>query len=255
MKGKTDPLEIVFYGASGWFETESGCTSCVGLFPNGRDIVLFDLGTGIRRLERDRVQGKNLTVVLSHLHLDHCYGLHILPMFRPARLTIIIHRSLQPHLAALFSYPFVKPAHELVFPVEIRPADDGLIEFGQWILETRVLQHNTPVIGARLRMEGGQSVAYCVDTSLCDGLLDLAGDCGTLIIEASPPGFEKTNGFHLDLDGLRTVLMATSAEQVILTHFGALKYPDIASRERLRAHIGDCHNDIVMAHDGLIIRR
>lgn len=245
---------MIFYGTSGWFETESGGTSCVGLFPNETDVILLDLGTGVRRLERDRVQGRNLTVVLSHLHLDHCYGLHVLPMFRPARLTIIVHRSLQPHLAVLFSHPFVKPAHELGFPVEIRVVEDTLIEFGQWTLETRTLQHNTPVIGARLRTEAGQSVAYCVDTSLCDGLLGLAGDCGTLIIEASPPDDQKTNGFHLDLAELRKVLDATSAEKVILTHFGALKYPDRTSRERLRAHIGDCHGDIIMAHDGLTIR-
>nr|VFK63731.1 MAG: Beta-lactamase superfamily domain-containing protein [Candidatus Kentron sp. TUN] len=175
-------------------------------------------------------------------------------MFRPARLTVIIHRSLQAHLERLFSYPFVKPAHELGFPVEIRAVEDGRIDFGGWALDTRSLQHNTPVIGARLQMKGGQSVTYCVDTTLCDGLLDLAGDCNILVIEASPPDNQKTNGFHLDLVQLRTVLAATGANKVILTHFGALKYPDMASRERLHPHIGDCHDNIVMAHDGLIVR-
>jgi ribonuclease BN (tRNA processing enzyme) len=253
MKEKTKAFEIVFYGTSGWFDNESGATSCTGIFANETDLILLDLGTGARKIKKDSVRGKNLTVVLSHLHLDHCYGLHILPLFQPASLTIVIHKSLKPYLETLFSFPFMKPNNELGFPVDIQPVDDSLIDYARFRLKTRALQHNTPVIGAQLQL-GNTSIAYCVDSTLCDALLDLTKDCDILITESSPLKGKKTNGFHLSLPELQAVLTATDAKKVIITHFGPLKYPDIKSRELLFASIKECHNNIIMAYDGLIIQ-
>ncbi|MGB3512783.1 MAG: MBL fold metallo-hydrolase [Microcoleaceae cyanobacterium] len=246
-------MEIVFYRTSGWFDNESGSTSCTGVFVNDRDIVLFDLGTGVRKIDRQSLCDKNVTVMLSHLHLDHCYGLHILPMFQPASLTIIIHESLKNYLETLFSFPFMKPREELGFPVDIRAAKDTTLNFDKFAIETKALKHNTPVIGAQLQLEK-TSIGYCVDSTLCDSLFEITKDCEILIIESSSIAGKKTNGFHLNLEQLKEVLTATHAEKVIITHFGALKYQDIKTKELLFASIKECHNNIIMADDGLVIR-
>ena len=245
--------KIVFYGTSGWFEHEMGCTSCTGVFINDQDIVLFDLGTGIRKIDRDSVQGKNVTVLLSHLHLDHCYGLHILPMFQPAALTIVIHEHLKSYLNTLFSFPFMKPSNELGFPIHIQTVENTIIDHTKFTIKTKALNHNTPVIGAQLHLES-TSIGYCVDSSLCDSLLNITTDCEFLIIEASPIAGRKTNGYHLTLEGLKKVLTTTHAKKVVITHFGALKYPGIKAKTLLFQAIEQYHNDIVMAYDGLIIR-
>lgn len=253
MKGGTEQLEIVFYGTSGWFDNESGATSCTGVFVNERDIVLFDLGTGVRKIEKESVRGKNITVMLSHLHLDHCYGLHILPMFQPASLTIVIHEKLKKYLETLFSFPFMKPRDELGFPVRILAAEDTIVNFDRFAIKTKALKHNTPVIGAQVQLDN-TSIGYCVDSTLCDPLLDITKDCEILIIESSPLAGKKTNGFHLDLEQLKEVLAKTDAERVVITHFGARKYPDTQTKDLLFASIKDCHKNIVMAYDGLVIR-
>lgn len=253
MKEKIETFEIVFYGTSGWFENESGCTSCTGVFVNDKDIVLFDLGTGVRKVKRESVRGKNVTVMLSHLHLDHCYGLHILPMFHPASLTIIIHESLKPYLDTLFSYPFMKPSNELGFPIHIRSVENTTVDCDRFAIKTKALKHNTPVIGAQLQL-GSTSIGYCVDSTLCDSLLDISKDCEILIIESSPIAGKKTNGFHLSLEELKEVLTTTHAKKVIITHFGPFKSQYIRSRELLFTFIKECHNNIIMAYDGLVIR-
>ena len=252
MKEETKALEIIFYGTSGWFDSTLGATNCVGVFVNNRDIVLFDLGTGVRKIDKERIRDKHVTVMLSHLHLDHCYGLHILPMFRPASLTIVIHENLKSYLETLFSYPFVKPREKLRFPVDIRVAKDTTLNFDNFTIKTQELKHNTPVIGTQLQL-AKQSICYCVDTILCDSLLSITKDCNILIVEACPVGGDKTNGFHLDIEQLEKVLTSTHADQVIITHFGARQYPDFKTKELLFELIKDFHHNIVMAYDDLTI--
>ncbi|MCB2263386.1 MAG: hypothetical protein LGR52_10715 [Candidatus Thiosymbion ectosymbiont of Robbea hypermnestra] len=253
MTEKTETFELVFYGTSGWFDNTAGATSCAGITINDTDIVLFDLGTGTRKIETAAIHNKNLTLILSHLHLDHCYGLHILPLFRPASLTLIIHKDLKPYAETLFSYPFMKPRHELGFPVTLETVEDNLLAYPAFSIKTRALQHNTPVIGARLQINK-TSITYCVDTRLCDAMLEITKDCDTLIIEASPLVGKKTNGYHLSLPELQKVLMATNAQKVIITHFGSLQYPDLESRKRLITTIKEYHHNVMPAYDGLVIR-
>lgn len=243
---------IAFHGTSGWFENERGCTSCVGVYPGDDDVVLFDLGTGVRNIETAAIHDKKLTVVLTHLHLDHCYGLHMLPMFKPSSLTILIHADLKKHLELLFDAPFTRPYHSLDFPVELRPVRNEVIEYSAFSLTTRELKHNTPVIGARLTIHD-TSIAYCVDTTLCEGLLDLARDADTLIIETAPPPGKATNGFHLTLGQLQGVLSRCRAGRVVVTHFGARKFPDPQLKQDMRALLSRSHPNIAMAHDGLCV--
>lgn len=241
---------VTFYGTSGWFESERGCTSCVGVDVGGGARVLFDLGTGVRRIPRAALRGVDLSVVLTHLHLDHCYGLHVLPMFAPASLTILVHEALVPHLKTLFAAPFTKPLDALGFPVQLRGVADELTALGGVSVMTRSLVHNTPVIGARLMTPAG-ALAYCVDTRACAGLRELAAGVDTLIIETAPPPGRATNRHHLELEELRELLQTCGAGRVILTHFGATKFPDEQTKRALYERLCDAHPNLHLAHDGL----
>ena len=241
--------QLVFYGTSGWFETSQGATSCVGLHLD-ECVILFDLGTGLSRLPPESVRGRPLIVVLSHLHLDHSYGLHILPRLKPSSLTLLTHRALAPHLKRLLAWPFTKPAEGLGYPVQILGLKNERLSRGSLEIDIQALEHNTPVIGASVHTPDA-CVTYCVDTVMCHGLESLTRAPGTLILETAPPPDVATNGHHLTLDQQRVLLTNTRADRVVLTHFGATKFPSAESRARQRQALEGSHSNLLIAHDGL----
>ena len=174
-------------------------------------------------------------------------------MFSPASLTLLIHAELESHLKALFDTPYVKARETMGFPIDIRAVTDTWTTLDDVRIQTRSLRHNTPVLGARIRLPG-TTVAYCVDTTLCDGVLDLSRHCDKLIVETSPVREGKTNGHHMTLAELKTVLRQCEAEEVVLTHFGPLRFPDRNRRQAVPAALDGCHPHITIAYDGRVIR-
>ncbi|MCJ7596421.1 MAG: hypothetical protein MUO52_16765, partial [Desulfobacterales bacterium] len=74
---KAFSLRVHFLGTNGWYDTVTGNTVCIAL--DHRDFVLvLDAGNGIQRLDSISVGDRPVFIFLSHLHLDHVCGLHIL---------------------------------------------------------------------------------------------------------------------------------------------------------------------------------
>ena len=70
-------MELVLLGSAGWIPTGTRETCCA-LVRQGSEALVIDAGTGLRRLLTDRtlLDGvRNVTIVLSHFHLDHTAGL------------------------------------------------------------------------------------------------------------------------------------------------------------------------------------
>ena len=86
-------MKISFYGTRGSISVPDsdyvkfgGNTSCVRLTLNDGHVIIFDAGTGIRKLGDDLFkesydQSKEIAIVLSHTHWDHIQGF---PFFGPA---------------------------------------------------------------------------------------------------------------------------------------------------------------------------
>ncbi|HOW90640.1 MAG TPA: MBL fold metallo-hydrolase, partial [Elusimicrobiales bacterium] len=73
-------MEIIFLGTNGWYDTGAGNTLCVLIRTRRFDIVL-DAGNGLGKLDRYVDGKKPVYLFLSHFHLDHVSGLHILLKF------------------------------------------------------------------------------------------------------------------------------------------------------------------------------
>ena len=87
-------MQVTLLGTMGWMPSERRETTCTAC-RDGDDLLLFDAGTGLRRLLTpvgaallDGVSRVHL--FLSHYHLDHTCGLAYLPGVLPGR-QIVLH--------------------------------------------------------------------------------------------------------------------------------------------------------------------
>ena len=68
---------ITLLGTNGWFDTETGQTMCTLIRTQDYSIIL-DAGFGIRKAKELIDFSKPTFLLLSHLHLDHTAGMHLM---------------------------------------------------------------------------------------------------------------------------------------------------------------------------------
>ena len=204
--------------------------------------VLLDCGPGVATAFSAVEPAPLSGVVISHLHLDHCYdllpvGKRLLAATTPypgdpgqraevAELTPIPlyvpagGRSLLDRLAALFpvtTMPLLNQVFDLAFDVrEYQPGD--AFELGDCRITMHPLRHAAPNCGTRLDSSGG-SLAYTGDTGMTDALLDLADHVDLLLAEATLATTDNGPHGHLSAEEAGQVAAAARAGQLVLTHF------------------------------------
>jgi ribonuclease BN (tRNA processing enzyme) len=173
-------------GSGGWIPTEARETTCVFL-REGRDGLLLDAGTGLRRLvsEPALLAGvRTLAIALTHFHLDHICGLAYVPAL-PITPTVwapghwLYGLPSAELLAPLRTAP-ISPsaAHELG---EVRELRAGTQSIGRFSVATREQQlHWAPTAGIRV----GDEVALITDTAYDPRSAEFARDVTHLLHEA-----------------------------------------------------------------------
>ena len=138
------------------------------LVRDGGAALLLDAGTGARRLVDDPrlLEGVDeLTVLLTHFHLDHICGLAYLPgltlvpdIWAPGRW--LYGQSSPSLLEPVLSTPWSPFAQERFGA--IHELEDGLQRIGQFEVRTRgQLKHWAPTVGVRL----SDAIALITDTA------------------------------------------------------------------------------------------
>jgi len=246
-------VEIVFHGTNGWFDNDSGCTSCISIHHKNR-VLLFDVGTGIRRLTRESVKGKNVIIFLSHLHLDHTVGLHFLQNYQPESIRIYVHIDLLSELKALLSGPYTKGFEDSPYSVVVEGVVPGISRHETYVFNAYDLNHSTPVLAYKVQIEH-KIFSYCVDTKLCEGLRLAAEeadvfvcDCGFMFDEA----IDKR--VHLTPEEALSVAKESNVSRIVLTHFGCTRYNSNEDRLALLECLGADFGEVVIAVDGLRMR-
>jgi ribonuclease BN (tRNA processing enzyme) len=206
--------------------------------------LLLDCGPGVATALSAAGGAAGLDgIVISHLHLDHCYdllpigktllsahasypdgsdrppavpdGLTPVPLFVPSGA-----RAVLDGLAALFpvrSLPLLDKAFEVAFEVrEYEPGTDTRI--GDCRIRLYELRHAVPNCGIRLDAPSG-SLAYTGDTGTTDALRTLAAEVDLLLAEASLEHTDPGPHGHLSGADAGRVAAGAGAGQLVLTHF------------------------------------
>jgi phosphoribosyl 1,2-cyclic phosphodiesterase len=188
----TPPMSVTFWGVRGSVPCPGaellrygGNTACVEI-RCGEHILIFDAGTGIRRLgDALAKDGKrtNIDLFLSHYHIDHVIGL---PFFKPLHMAdyAVSVWGANGHPAADVEQVLRKLISDPLFPVSLvnlraqltfrnfRPSEILLPKPGVTI-RTAPLCHPGGATGYRVDY-AGRSVAYLTDTEFPDGIIEPA---------------------------------------------------------------------------------
>ncbi len=77
-------MRLIFLGTNGWYDTPTGNTLCI-LLETQKETIILDAGNGLHKIDRYLNPAKPIYLFLSHFHLDHVVGLHILNKFNLSR--------------------------------------------------------------------------------------------------------------------------------------------------------------------------
>ena len=154
-----------------------GNTPCVETRTDDGTLLIFDCGTGARKLgialaRRGPVRAH---LFISHTHADHIQGLpFFLPAFVPgSHLTVYgpagIDRSFPSALGGQMDYSYFPVAmDQLAATVEVVELAEGEFSIGAIRVRTQFLNHTAPTLAYRVT-SGGASLVYSTDHESHEG--------------------------------------------------------------------------------------
>ena len=209
----------------------------------GSTRVLLDCGPGIATALSGVLSPTELdAVVITHLHLDHCYDL--LPVgksilsatmqfpggpraragaLRPVPLLVPSGaRELFPRWASLFpvtTMPLLDQAFERAYTVhEYEPGEE--IEVADVTVGLHGLRHAVRNCGVRV-VGGGRTLAYTGDTGVTDAAVKLAAGADLFLSEASLSETDRTEHGHLSAGDAGRIAAEAAVRELALTHFSS----------------------------------
>jgi ribonuclease Z len=245
-------MQVHFLGTTGYHPNNRRHTTCVMIPEIG---LVFDAGTGFFRV-RDLIQTDQLTIALSHIHLDHVIGLTFLfdVLFQRdvKRVNVYMEqakaKSVRDNLFDPMLFPVIPEYH--VIPIE-----DGTLQINDDIsLKSFPLKHPGGSIGFRL--DGpNTSLAFITDT-VADAnaaYVDEIKGVDTLIHECYfADGYENYAELtgHSCLTPVAEVARAADAGCLFLIHINPLL--DCENPFDLSS-VKNIFSDIFIAEDGMIV--
>lgn len=154
-----------------------GNTPCVEARADDGTLLIFDCGTGARKLGIALARGGPVRahLFISHTHADHIQGLpFFLPAFVPgSHLTVYgpagIDRSFPAALGGQMDYAyFPVPMDQLPAKVEIVELGEGEFGIDGLRIRTEFMNHTAPTLGYRVSGAGG-TLVYATDHEAHDG--------------------------------------------------------------------------------------
>ena len=245
-------MKVIFLGTNGWYDTETGNTICT-LVQTERYDILLDAGNGIHRAEHHLDGAKPVFLFLSHFHIDHIEGLHILAKFRfQEGLTICGPTGGREILGTFIKPPFTIPLAELPYPARIleMPEEAASLPFP---VEVLPLRHASITLGFRIAVDG-RIVSYCPDTGYCENAVTLARSADLLITECAYKEGQSCEAWpHLNPETAARIAAEAGAKRLALTHFDAGVYQSLPERKESEAVAAGIFPATTAALDGLEI--
>ena len=243
-------MDVIFLGTNGWYDSTTGNTICILIRSDDYYIVL-DAGNGIGKLDQYYQKAKPVYILLSHFHIDHIAGLHILAKFSFAGgLVIAGPKGTRKILNSFINKPFTMPLNDLSYPTEILElsAKKNVLPFEIQFME---LVHSSLTLGYRIHLDN-TTIAYVPDTGFCQNALKLAQDADLLIAEcAFLPDESSDHWPHLNPRDAANIAKQAGVRQLALVHFDAQRYPTLEARKVAELHAKKIFPNTVATRDGM----
>lgn len=243
-------MELICLGTSGWYDSTAGNTICILLKTDQYNIV-FDAGNGIHKLDRYYHKQRPVFILLSHFHLDHIAGLHVLAKFFFAKgLVIAGPKGTQKIINTIVNQPFSMPLDDLPYTTKVfeLSGDENPFPFKIKFME---LVHTSLTLGYQIELEN-KIITYIPDTGFCQNALKLADNADLLIAEcAHLPGESSDKWPHLNPQDAARIAKKSGAKQLVLVHFDARRYPTITDRKIAELHAKEIFPNTVAACDDM----
>lgn len=247
-------MKIIFLGTNGWYDTNTGNTICILLRAEKFDVV-FDAGMGLSKLDLYILNQneKPVYLFLSHLHLDHVYGLHTLTKFRFRRgMTVCLPHGTKSAFDTLVNTPYTVPVADLPYPVNVieLPEEAGKLPFKA---TAGALVHKSITFGYRVEIDG-LVISYCPDTGYCENAVKLSWGADLLIAEcAFKSGQSNEDWPHLNPETAARIANEAGAASLALVHFDAAMYPALSDRKDSEEAAKRVFKNTTAAVDGMEI--
>lgn len=223
-------LKLIFLGTNGWYNTETGNSICT-LIESPKCHIILDAGDGLHKIDRFVNDIKPIYLFLSHFHLDHISGFHILPKFRfPQGIRICGQKALKKTMGNILKPPYSLDLKKYPYPlefIELKKEHDFL----DFSVQTLALTHSTPSIGFRFTIDN-RILSYCLDTGFCRNAVKLSKNADLIIAECSLIEENPDKIWpHLTPENAAIIARKAKAHKLVLTHFNPTLFPSISDRK------------------------
>lgn len=246
-------IKVVFLGTNGWYASNTGHTTCV--FIESHDCyIIVDAGTGIYKLDQYIMDDKPIFLFLSHFHLEHICGLHILNKFHfKQKMIICCYKSGKKYLDQILAPPYTVPLKDLPFQAEVRELEEGVATGFPFVLTCREVVHASKCFAYRFEI-GNKIISCCLDTGICAAIKDISGNADLVIAECSQQSGQKNTKWpHLNPEDAASLAKNSGAKKLALLHFDALNYQTLARRKKAESAARKIFKNTVATLDNMEI--
>ena len=244
-------MKITFLGTNGWFDTDCGNTICT-LIETKTAYIILDAGNGIHKANRYIKKNMPVYLFLSHFHIDHIEGLHILAKFNFKSLEIVGQTGTKTTIKEFLAPKYSIPVDKLPFPCNVINVKEG---WHKSPLKFRALKlvHASKCFGYRFEIDG-KVISYCTDTGYCKNSGELSRNADLIISECAMLSGQTSNSWpHMNPQLAAKLAVESKAKILALTHFDAALYTTMAKREKAQAQAQKIFPNTFSAYDELRI--
>jgi len=243
-------MKVIFLGTNGWYDTHTGNTTCV-LLETEKEYIILDAGNGLYKIDKYIKTENPIYLFLSHFHLDHIIGLHVLTKFSFIQgIRIYGQPGTKKFLNAVINKPYTIPLDELPFKVELYELSEGQHNI-PFSIKCKVLLHSSKCFGYRFELQD-RVITYCPDTGVCKNFLELADKTDLLITECSFASGQRNDEWpHLNPEDAARLARDSGAKELALLHFDASIYQTLEQRRLAQEKAREIFQHTIAAVDNM----